>query len=122
MVSHLFKHKVTHATHQVHLHLSSHVVSLLLIIAAVFGIVGVAKAAAYTWDGGGADNNWSTCANWSTDTCPVAGDTVTFNSTSTKNSTIDAGWGGSVTSVSITTGYTGTITASRSLTTSGTFS
>ena len=46
-------------------------------------------AATRTWDGGGADNNWSTPANWSSDTLPIAGDTVTFNGTSTKNATID---------------------------------
>src|SRR5687767_1896620 len=49
-------------------------------------------AATRTWDGGGADNNWSTCANWSTDTCPVAADNVIFDNTSDKNSTVDAGF------------------------------
>ncbi|MEK9156402.1 MAG: hypothetical protein AAB360_03865, partial [Patescibacteria group bacterium] len=35
-----------------------------------------------TWDGGGADSNWATAANWSADTAPVVGDDVVFNSTS----------------------------------------
>src|SRR5262245_57132777 len=26
--------------------------------------------ATYTWDGGGANNNWSTAQNWTTDTVP----------------------------------------------------
>ena len=30
-----------------------------------------AYAATRTWDGGGGDNNWSTAANWSSDTVPV---------------------------------------------------
>lgn len=45
--------------------------------------------AAKTWDGGGADNNWSTCANWNGDTCPVTNDIVTFDATSTKSCTVD---------------------------------
>lgn len=81
-----------------------------------------AHAASYTWDGGGSTNNWSDCDNWSTNVCPTSADTVTFNSTSTKNSTVDASFGGSVTSVNITSAYTGTITLARSLTTSTTFS
>ncbi len=31
-----------------------------------------------TWDGGGADNNWQTAANWSTDVAPVGGDDLVF--------------------------------------------
>ncbi len=80
------------------------------------------EAAAYTWDGGGADNNWSTCANWTTDFCPGASDTATFNGTSTKDVTIDGGFGGTVTSITIASGYTGTITMARSLTVSTSFS
>lgn len=73
------------------------------------------NALALTWDGGGADNNWSTCANWTTDTCPGSADDVTFNSTSTKDSVVDVGFGGLVNSVTVTTGYTGTLSLSRSL-------
>ncbi len=81
-----------------------------------------ARAAALTWDGGGADNNWSTCANWTTDTCPAAGDTVTFNGTSTKSVTIDAGAPASVATLTIAAGYTGTITLARTFATTTTFS
>jgi len=31
-----------------------------------------------SWDGGGADANWNTAANWSTDVAPVAGDDLVF--------------------------------------------
>lgn len=79
-------------------------------------------AASYTWDGGGTTNNFSDCNNWSTNVCPVAADTITFNNTSVKNATIDAGWGGTLTTFTISTNYTGTITLSRSLTVSGTLS
>lgn len=93
----------------------------VLSLATGFLIPKHAAAAAYTWDGGGTTNNWSDCTNWSSNICPTSGDTVTFNSTSTKNSTVDASFGGTVTSVTITTGYTGTVSLGRSLTTSGVF-
>lgn len=80
-----------------------------------------AKALALTWDGGGVDNNWSTCANWSSDTCPTAADALTFNGTSTKDSVVDVGFSGVVTSINITTGYTGTLSLSRSLQTTTSF-
>ena len=64
-------------------------------------------AATRTWDGGGADTNWSTPANWSSDTLPVAGDTVTFNATSTKNAVVDVAV--SVASFQMNAGYTGTV-------------
>ncbi len=84
-----------------------------------------AFAAAYTWDGGGSTNNWSDCDNWSTNTCPVAGDAVTFDTTNTKNSTVDTGWtasSGQITSITIASGYTGTISLQRSLSVGSTFS
>ena len=38
-----------------------------------------ALAATRTWDGGGADNNWATAANWNgPDIAPVGGDSVAF--------------------------------------------
>lgn len=81
------------------------------------------SAATRTWDGGGgADTNWSTDANWSSDTEPVSGDTVVFDNTSDNNSVVDAGFTGVVTSVSINSGYDGTITLARSLQTSGSYS
>ena len=73
------------------------------------------------WDGGGVDNNWSTAANWTRDVVPTANDRVIFNTTSTKNSIIDAGFAGVVSDVLIQTGYTGVITVSRSLQVSNTY-
>lgn len=77
-----------------------------------------AKGAAYTWDGGGADgtcggaagdgNKWSCNLNWSSDIVPGVNDTVTFNGTSTKNADITSAV--DVQSITIASGYTGTIT------------
>ncbi len=78
------------------------------VLAAALASAPHVEAATRTWDGGGGDNNWSTPANWSADTLPVAGDTVTFNGTSTKNATIDP----AVVSVAVfqvNAGYTGVI-------------
>lgn len=36
------------------------------------------QAATRTWDGGGADNNWATAANWVGDVAPSAGDALVF--------------------------------------------
>ena len=74
-----------------------------------------AHAATLTWDGGGTTNNWSECANWTTDTCPTSADTAVFDSTSVKNATVDASFGGTIVGLTISTGYTGTITLARSL-------
>ncbi len=70
------------------------------------------RAATYTWDGGGADNNWSTCANWSSDICPTSADSVIFSSVSTKNATIDTSI--VIFGLTINSGYTGTIAPASS--------
>jgi len=62
-------------------------------------------AATTTWDGGGADNNWTTAANWSDDTAPVTGDTLVFDSagcTTRPTPTNDFANGTSFTSIIIT--------------------
>ena len=41
-----------------------------------------AFSATKTWDGGGANGNWNTAANWSTDVAPVANDDLIFPATS----------------------------------------
>ncbi|MGH7198638.1 MAG: filamentous hemagglutinin N-terminal domain-containing protein, partial [Candidatus Omnitrophota bacterium] len=75
------------------------------------------------WNGNGGDNNWSTGANWDTGIAPGAGNTVTFNGTAVpngdKNSTVDAGFGGSIAILTIGSGYTGIVTLNRSLTLTG---
>jgi autotransporter-associated beta strand protein len=69
------------------------------------------------WDGGGSTENWSEAANWVGDVAPIAGNSVVFNGTSIKNSTVDAGFAGTIGRLSIDAAYTGTITLGRSLNT-----
>lgn len=80
-----------------------------------FGFWGVTQAAVITWDGGGGNNYWSNASNWSADTLPTAADDVVFNGTNSKNSNIDAAFTGSVGSISINPGYTGSISMARTL-------
>jgi len=79
------------------------------------------NAATYTWDGGGGDNNWSTAANWSSDIVPTSTDSILFDGTSVKDSTIDASFQGTFASTTITSAYSGTITTARNATTTGNF-
>ncbi len=51
--------------------------SLILAILFVVGVVNVYPASR-TWDGGGADANWQTPANWVDNIAPVAGDDLVF--------------------------------------------
>ena len=44
-------------------------------------------AAVKTWDGGGADSNWTTAANWVGDAAPVAGDDLVFPVTAAQYNT-----------------------------------
>ncbi len=46
-----------------------------------------AFSAVKTWDGGGADNNWQTAANWAGDIAPVANDDLVFPATATQFTT-----------------------------------
>jgi autotransporter-associated beta strand protein len=48
--------------------------TFLLTISCSFSV----QAAVRTWDGGGADANWATAANWVGDVAPVAGDDLVF--------------------------------------------
>jgi hypothetical protein len=83
-----------------------------------------ALAVTRTWDGGGTDgacggqagdgNKWSCAANWSGDTIPGASDVATFNSTSTKNATINQAF--SIQTININSGYTGIVTQASDLT------
>lgn len=108
---------------------------LVLFCATAVGYIFIfqsARAATVTWDGGGTDgtcggtagdgNHWSCAFNWSGDVQPGSGDAVVFNATSTKDANIDPGFAGVITSLTISTGYTGTITQTRSLQTSGVYS
>lgn len=46
-----------------------------------------AFSAVKTWDGGGADNNWNTAANWAADVAPVANDDLVFPAASAQFAT-----------------------------------
>lgn len=69
--------------------------------------------ATITWDGQGSDNNWSTPENWTGDTKPTSTDIVVFNSTSTKDVTIDEAV--TVAGFTVESSYTGTITGGAAL-------
>jgi hypothetical protein len=58
-----------------------------LFIALVLGCFSNVFSAVRTWDGGGADANWQTAANWSTDVAPVASDDLVFPATSAQFTT-----------------------------------
>ncbi len=90
-----------------------------LMFAFLFLTFQTVNAATRTWDGGGADNNWSTAANWSGDVVPTSADEVVFDGTSTKNSAVDAAL--TINSVTINGGYTGTITQNAVLTVNNAF-
>ncbi|MBI1883116.1 MAG: hypothetical protein HYS08_02790 [Chlamydiae bacterium] len=101
-------------------HIPSHSIKNLcvfvcLIFSFLFISLSCLEAATLTWDGEGSTTEWSDCSNWSSNTCPGASDIATFDSTSTKNSTLDGNFGGSVAGVNIGSGYTGTITQAHFL-------
>ncbi len=66
--------------------------------------------AAKTWNNLAGDNKWSTGGNWTGGTVPATTDTITFDSTSTANCTIDnlGTWNGGTFTIAST--YSGTIT------------
>ena len=74
------------------------------------------------WDGGGSTNNWSEAANWTGDVAPVAASIALFNSTSSKNATVDPAFAGTITHVNIATGYAGIVSLGRSLAVNGNLS
>ncbi|HED40350.1 MAG TPA: hypothetical protein ENJ13_07975, partial [Chromatiales bacterium] len=86
----------------------------LLIFLFITAIASPAHAAIVTWDGGGGNTNWNTCANWSLDTCPTAADIATFNATSVKNATITTD--PNVDGIDIQAGYTGIISQNTGVT------
>lgn len=66
------------------------------------------------WDGGGADNYWSTGANWTGNVSPVSTDNLQFDATSTKNSVFNYYGTSTFANMSVNTGYSGTITSTYS--------
>ena len=59
----------------------------IIVLFFVFLFSANAFSAVKTWDGGGADGNWNTAANWSTDVAPVANDDLIFPATSAQFAT-----------------------------------
>ncbi|HEX4926060.1 MAG TPA: Ig-like domain-containing protein, partial [Bdellovibrionales bacterium] len=66
--------------------------------------------APHTWDGGGVDANWSTPANWHSNTVPTAASNVYFDETcdSNCNATIDTN--AVANNITLDSGYAGTLT------------
>jgi len=56
------------------------------------------------WVGGGADNNWTTGANWNLNVAPVAGDDLQFDGTTRLNSNNDLPNGTSIASITFNSG------------------
>ncbi len=94
---------------------------ILGILGIYFSLVTFVQTATITWDGGAGDGLWSSALNWSTDTVPTTTDDVVFDGTSVSDATIDAGFQGTVQSIQIQSGYTGTITPARSFHVTGSF-
>ncbi|EMB19110.1 protein containing Cadherin domain protein [Rhodopirellula europaea 6C] len=75
----------------------------------------------FVWDGGGSSNDWTDADNWNHDRVPEADDVVVFNATSSKDSTLDAAFAGSISEIQVNAGYTGTLTFATGLTNTGDF-
>ncbi|MFT5207338.1 MAG: filamentous hemagglutinin family protein [Candidatus Omnitrophota bacterium] len=72
-----------------------------------------------TWSNGGGTNIWSDVDNWSGlggAATPGAGDAVVFDGTSNTASSVDASFAGTIGSLSLSVGYSNTVTLARSLT------
>jgi len=85
---------------------------LVAVCAVIVCFAASIQGADITWDGGGGDNNWSTGANWSTDSVPGSSDNVIFDNTSSKDCTIDSSV--TVEDFTISSGYGGTISGGSS--------
>jgi fibronectin-binding autotransporter adhesin len=51
---------------------------LQVVVLVTMALLASLSAADRTWDGGGGDDNWTTPANWDSDTAPIAGDNLFF--------------------------------------------
>lgn len=60
---------------------------ILFLVGLVLTFAGNSVAAIKTWDGGGADDNWRTAANWVNDVAPVSGDDLVFPAVAAKYTT-----------------------------------
>jgi fibronectin-binding autotransporter adhesin len=98
---------------------SSRTIVAVLVCLGSLAVARVAAANNCTWKANSA-STWTTTGSWQScgGTYPQSGDTVQFSSTGTGNCTISGG-PFTVSALSIAATYTGTITASASLTVSG---
>jgi len=80
---------------------SKGIIAVVAILAA-----GLAQAATRTWSGAGADNNWTTAANWG-GTAPVAGDDLVFPDSAARKATNTNDFAAGTNFNSITFGNTG---------------
>jgi len=69
------------------------------------------------WDGGGSTNNWSEAANWDNGAVPGSSTPILFNATSTKNAVVNSNV--TVASLTMDSGYTGSVTLGGTLTDNG---
>lgn len=108
--------------HKIILGIVIFLIIILLVVIGIFFIPNKTVSATCTWTGGSVtSSNWSDTANWSGCTTPASADNIIFDNTSIEDSVIDSGFGGTVTALTINSGYTGTITQDRSFVISGTF-
>lgn len=77
-------------------------------------MLNVALAATKTWTNANGNGNWNTAGNWSPSGVPSSSDDVVFNSTSTTNCTVNGNR--TAGKITISSGYTGTITLNGNLT------
>src|SRR5437773_11864893 len=91
--------------------IASSLVMFLMVLVATFRFSTHAAFVTKTWDGGGSTNNWSEAANWSDDIAPVAGDSLIFDGTSTKNAVVDASF--NIFALNVNSGYSGTVSISN---------
>lgn len=96
----------------------------LVLIIALFGgalwYIQKAQGVTRTWDGGGADANWNTAANWSGDTVPTSSDVASFDGTCVSNCspTVNVSLSGATApaGINMASDYAGTITQSSTFT------
>lgn len=98
---------------------STHIryIALVLMIAlfgGAFWYVKQAQGVTRTWDGGGADANWNTPANWSGDTVPTSADVAQFDGTCASNCSptinVTLSSGSAPAGINMASDYAGTIT------------
>ncbi len=79
------------------------------------------------WDGGGTTASWSECANWDTDTCPIADDIIVFDGSAGGTPNDDSTWDSAfsvsqIASITVST-YSGLLTFTKTpVTITGAFS